>query len=175
MATSSSKHRCRTYGSSTHLQRSMGVVAVSCWEVRCWRRSSAASAAGKPLLAIEGVVARASSKQLELEEGNRAYLVWEVPGHPELLGIHEGPGTLVYHRLLSLGPGGKRLPFRSIRWKRILNFAGAEAALRELGPPGIPVPSDITLFTWEASYYVQLPPAENESQRSVETRGSSLH
>ena len=97
-----------------------------------------------------GVQVEALDDDAQVPEGHRLYVVWSVPRWANLLGIHVGPDTSAYHGLFSLGPNGKRLPFKSIVFKRITtpSFAEARRVLIEERPAAVVVPQDIKVFRW---------------------------
>ena len=84
-----------------------------------------------------------------LETTERAYLVWEVPGWPQLQGLHISEGPVAYHKLFRLGPGGKKLPFKAIRLRRIHNLEEPLDQLNDGKPESLPVITEVCYFRWQ--------------------------
>ena len=104
--------------------------------VRYVSRQSLCDAAFRPVPLQYPVEQRPSLNQL-LDNRNRVYIVWFVPGQPEWTGIHYGAGTHCWAQLRSwacaahpeLSPTDA---FKRLRWIRSLgsNHNQVEAALR---------------------------------------------
>ena len=97
-----------------------------------------------------GVTKEAFNEEADLPQGHRIYSVWSIPRWPQLTGIHIGPDTSAYHGFFGLGPNGKKLPFKSIAFKRVHrpSFAEARRVLIEECPESMAIPEDIKLFRW---------------------------